>query len=1128
VRVSNGQVRNESRGAGAPKSARLPKLISHRSLGGIIAGACHTPGSQQFPGELPMPHRFIRVRSICQTLCLLLLLAAFQLKAQVATADVLGTVLDNSGAVIVNATVTVQNLSTRDTRSGLTNASGEYVFTLLPIGTYSVRIEAPGFKTFLVSDLSLSSGDRARVDGRLEIGQMAESIIVEGVAPALQSDSSTVGTVVSQQAVQDLPMNGRNFIAVVRLAPGASEGSSTALDSGNRPDDRRPGSTLVVGSGIKNSFLVDAMDNNDRLIGTVLIKPSLEALSEIRVQTSLYTAEVGRTAGGVVNVLTKSGSNALHGALFEYFRNDRMDASDFFALPGTKPPFRQNQYGGNLGGAIVKNKTFFFGDYEGTRRALGELFHVTVPTDAMKAGNFAGVAAIYDPLSTRSDPNKAGAYIRDRFPNDLIPASRLNPIAVEYMGLYPEPQNSSLVGNFTSAPMRTQNSSTFDSRIDHYFREHDLMYGRYYFNDTTSFVPGSLPSVNGIDPGGNFNEFPGPALQRAQGALLNYLHIFSPTLLLEVKAGWARYANHAWPLNQGKSLSQEFGIVGANIDEDSSGLTNFQPSGYEQVGGTSSLPLIQIDNVCQYLGALTYTRSSHSIKIGAGLVRRQATIVGNGWPRGSWITDANASNNAAGSGGNSIASFLLGFPANGQRTENFTWPGMRIWEPSVYVQDDWRVNRRLTLNIGVRYDVFTPYVEVANRISNFDVTTAKIIIAGQNGVSRSAGIRTDYSNVAPRFGFALTLGQGTVLRGGYGISFVPTNAASGSYLKNPPFISTFAFTNDTIFPAYNISQGFPPAVPVDPNNLTGNLSATAGNFRSTYSQQFNLTLQRDFSGNVVSLGYLGQLTRHNDLNYNLDQPLPAAGAVQQRRPYYALYPNLNSVGYDDTIGTANYHSLQAIFERRLKAGLTVNANYVFAKSLSWTAGGQLMDNWHINYGPDAANIRHRWTLQLNYQLPFGRTFSGIAKAVASGWQFNAIGVYSTGSPITVTNGSSRINTGAGDRPNRVGSGDLSNPSLTKWFDTSAFVAQPLYTAGNSGVGILSGPPFRHLDLSLFKRFPVKERFAVDFRVETFNITNTPSFALPGSALGTSSFGVITSTNGNYTPRQIQLALRVSF
>ena len=1075
----------------------------------------------------------------CLLLAVVFVLSARPTAAQViASAGINGLVTDATGAVLPTAKVTIENLDTHIQQTTSVTSTGDYVFTALPIGRYQIKVEARGFKTFLIPEVTLASGDKVREDAAMQVGAVTENVEVQGQAPALQTDSATFGTLVTTQAVQDLPLNGRNFMTLVQLTAGATEGLASNTLSGNRPDDRRQSSVLVINGASVPNWLLDGMDNFERIQNDIVVKPSVDGIAEIRVLTNNFDASIGRSANGVVAITTKSGTDAYHGTLYEYFRNDALDARNFFAP--NKAEYRFNDFGGSIGGPIKKNKTFGFFDYERYFLRQGQTYTSTIPTLAMRNGNFNGVAIIFDPGTTAPNPQRPRTYMRTMFPNNTMPASRISPIATNFMNLYPVPQNSSLVNNYTSSLKKTQNYDTYDVRVDHHFNELNTFFARYSYNDGTTYTPGAFPIVNGIDPGGNAGVFPGPALQRSQAVQANFVHIFTPTLLLELKAAYQRFALDSQSVDLGKNLATQFGIPGANHNYVSSGLPLMQPAGYETLGGASFVPLIEFENTFDYQGSLSWTKASHSLRMGAALIRRQVIDTQSSYPRGAYNFDGNATNDPSGAivSGNAIASWLLGFPSVGQLNENLGWNGYRMWEPNVWFQDDWRVNRKLTLNLGIRYDVFTPLTEVHNQISNFDPATNKIIQAGVNGVSDTAGVKTDYSNVAPRFGFAYQPGKSWVVRGGFGIAYVPEFTGSNGLLKNPPFTNGYSFIQDQVFPTYTLAMGFPPPTPESPTNPTTGLIAVAKNFQSTRVMQYNLTIQKEFGGNVVSAAYVAALTRHGVLSPNIDQPLPAPGNTNILRPYYPLFPNISTISYQVSANNANYHSMQLVFERRLRHGLTINSNFVWAHALTGGAPGQLINNWRLEHGSAGTDIRLRWTATADYQLPFIVKSNRWLNGVVGGWDFNAIAVVASGLPLTVTNATPRENISSAatqpggvtvsDRPNRIAGCDgyASNATVINWLNASCFVPQALYTAGNSGPNILYGPPNRHLDVSLFKNFPIKESVQLQFRAEAYNVTNTASFANPGSALGSRTFGVISGTVG--TPRQLGLVLKLLF
>ena len=1058
---------------------------------------------------------------------------------QQTTADVLGTVTDASGAVLPGITITVHNHDTGADSSSTSDSAGNYMVRMLPVGRYSIKATSSGFKTWTVPEVTLALGDRLRQDIRLEVGGLEQSIEVTASSPALQADSSSVGNLINSVAMQDLPLNGRNFVALTQLTAGASEGDPTGLPSGTRPDDRRQTSAVTVNGQPTsfNNFLIDGMDDNERSIGTVILKPSVDALQEMKVQTSLYSAEYGRTAGGVINFVTKSGTNELHGSLFEFLRNEKLDARNFFAAQ--KAPYKQNQFGGSLGGPIKKNRLFFFGDYEGFRQRQGQTFVNSVPTAAERAGNFAGLFSVFDPLSTTTNPANPSQSIRTRFTNDQIPASRMDPIAVKFINLFPLPQTGTLANNFVYQPSKVQDNDTMDARGDYRFSDTDMFFARYSLNNTSTVIPpGCPPAANGMSPVCDTGRS-GTASQRAQNAQLSNVHIFGPSLVMELKAGFSRYYIYSLPVNYGKNYSQQLGLNGINVDSDSSGLAIVSMSGLTNLGDWTYIPLLTSNNLFQETGSISYLRGAHNIKMGADLRRRQTSVFQSATSKGQFNFDSNLTNDPSGAisgSGNAVASFLLGYPASTTRSKFLVYPGLRNWESALYIQDDWRVTHWLTLNVGLRWEYFGPTTEVANRISNVDLVKGKIIIPGQNGVSASAGVNSDWLDFAPRFGFAATVAQGTVLRGGYGISFNPNMLASNMAMRNPPFVSLYNVTATPLTPLNRFSDGLPLPVATDPNNPTGALIGISPSGATPYVQQYNLTIQREVGHDfVATVAYVGALGRRQYLfngatSFNLAPPGP--GAVQQRRPYYSVFPNASTITINGPWYNSVYQGLQSTLERRYKNGLSVLATYTYAHSIDNASGSSgtgalaIPDNRQAERGNSILDLRHRFTLLGDYALPFARNAKGITGILAKDWGVNAIVVLSTGISNDITNSAARSNTGGVDRPNVVGDPTSGfQQSVYQWFNTKAFASQPLYTFGNLGRNVLHAPGRKSLDLAIHRDFTVREGMRLQFRAEGFNVTNTAPFAFPGLAFGSPTFGVISSAG---LPRNIQLALKLLF
>jgi len=1073
----------------------------------------------------PIAHS-IRVR------LLVLLVFGSTLYAQRTTADMLGTVTDASGAVLPGVKITVQNLDTAADYTATSDNAGNYLITLLPVGRYSIQVGASGFRTWTVAEVTLAIGDRLRQDIRLEVGTLEQSMEVTASSPALQADSSSLSNLINTNAMQDLPLNGRNFVVLAQLTAGSAEGEPTGLPSGTRPDDRRQTSAVAVNAQPTsfNNFMIDGMDDNERFIGTVLVKPSVDALQEMKVQTNLYSAEFGRTAGGVVNFVTKSGANEQHGSLFEFLRNEKMDARNFFD-GSTKPSYKQNQFGGSIGGPIKKNRVFYFGDYEGFRMRQGQTFVSTVPTVAERQGNFPGLNAIFDPLSTRPDPSKPGGSIRDRFPADQIPANRIDSVAMNLMNLYPMPLTNGLVNNFTYQPLKEQNNDTMDARVDYRFSDANTAFARYSFNNTHTVIPPGCPlAASGISPVCDTGRS-GTASQRAQGAQLNDAHVWGPHLVMELKSGFSRYYIYSLPVNYGKNVSRQLGLSGVNIDNDSSGLSIISIAGLRQLGDASYIPLITINNLFQEIASFTYIRGAHSVKMGFDLRRRQTDPFQSPTARGQFSFDSNFTNDPSGAvagSGNAVASFLLGYPASTTRSKYLVSPGLRNWEDAAYIQDDWRATRWLTLNAGLRYDYYGPNSEVANRISNVDLTQGKIIIAGQGGVSTSGGVLPDRKDFGPRFGFAATVAKGTVVRGGYGISFVPNMIASSMAMRNPPFVSLYTVTATPLTTLNRISEGLPLPLATDPANPTGSLTGVAFAGATPYVQQYNLTLQRELPGNLVaSVSYVGALGRrqyifNGGVNVNLANPGP--GSIQPRRQYYSVFPNVSGIAIAAPWYNTNYQGLQATLERRYQHGLSVLATYTWAHSVDNEPS--IVNNPVTERGNSFLDLRHRFTLLGDWELPFAEGAKGPTGMLAKGWGINGVVVLTTGIPFDITNAAARSNDGGGDRPNLVGDPTSGfQQSIYQWFNTTAFAAQPLYTFGNLARNALHGPGRRSVDLAIHREFIPREGMRLQFRAEAFNITNTPPFGAPGASFGSATFGVISSAG---LPRNIQLGLKLLF
>ncbi|HTZ74066.1 MAG TPA: carboxypeptidase regulatory-like domain-containing protein [Candidatus Aquilonibacter sp.] len=779
------------------------------------------------------------------------------------TASVVGTVTDASGAVIPGATATLTNIGTGVVQTATTNGTGDYDFPLLQVGTYSVKVEAKGFKTYTVPSIPLSAGDRFRADAKLQVGEAAQTVEVSGaVAPALQTDTSNIGSLVPAQSVQDLPLNGRNLIQLVQLQPGVTSGSPGSIVQGNRPDDRRLISSFSVNGQVDtmNNNLIDGMDNNERIIGTIGVRPSIDAVQEMSIQTNKYDASVGRTGGGVVDVITKSGTNDFHGSAYEFFRNKVLNANPNYSFGGhaaANPAFRQNQYGGSLGGPIKKNKTFFFGDYEKLDYATGtNIANYTVPTLCERGSVLAGLqgykgSSISCPDGT--SPTAPGDFSDEPLispvgggssscvlsgtgtlygsaacPYLTVPSTSITPLGMAYFSMYPIPtcgpgtgatctlgsaaQNSvGTFDNYQSAPVKTFASDTWDARVDQHFSDRNTFYGRFTHNGETTINPNGFPAVrinpsNGdpVSTGGVLVNpvvlaYAGPNKETQDQLELSYVHVYSASLVLNLKFGVLRSNIDSEPINELSDVSNNLGfpcgptacvnaeklvpsVVGSGLATATYSSVNggISPTG---MGDTSFIPLREYDTAFQYLATLTQNHGNHSIRYGISLIRRRATIGQSNNPQGTFTF-------TGGYTGVPFGDLLEGLNTTQSRNNALDQPGFRTWEPSIYVQDDWRARPWLTLNLGIRYDIFTPYTEVHGRISNYDPYLGLLVSPAIPGIQQSgptAMVPTPYHDVAPRFGFSASLPHQAVLRGGFGLTFFPVNYESPYYMKNAPF-----------------------------------------------------------------------------------------------------------------------------------------------------------------------------------------------------------------------------------------------------------------------------------------------------------------------------------------------------
>jgi hypothetical protein len=848
----------------------------------------------------------------------------------------------------------------------------------------------------------------------------------------------------------------------------------------------------------------------------------------------------------VVVITTKSGSNEFHGSAFEFLRNEVFDARNFFARPdASKPPFKLNQYGLALGGPVRRNKTFFFADYEGYREVFGDSQLVTVPTAAMKNGDFRGVLAngIYDPLTTAPNP-AGGAAIRQRFANDTIPASRFDPIGSGLARLWPDPQRATLVNNFVANPVKKSNLHRADGRVDHQFNSNNNAFFRYSIDKSIIVMPDTFDR----SIGGNEASFAGDLNATGRNLVGAYTRILSASTVGDFRYGYTQFNSALIP-------TQLTNPIWSRIPGRDSGDPR-QPSapivgtaGYAGLGNARSTPLIRDQHMHEIIANISTLKGKHNLKYGVDLRFRTAGETAS--PPGEsafgrWNFDPSYSRNPASPGGtgDTVATMILGYPLALRR--DVFLPGtatLNTNELNFYFRDEWRVNSKLTLNLGLHYEVNTPFVEKKNQWVNFDPAAGKQLVASVAGVSRTANINTDFRAWGPRVSFAYQANKRTVFRGGYGLFFEPQGNFNTNIrqFRQPPFgfVVNIPFSGNDV-PTRRAADGFPITTQV-PDLTRGPafyaLRGVTPNYRNGQLQQFNISAQRELSKDmVVTLGFVGSLGALLSWSRNLNQPDPGAGAIDPRRPYAATLPGVTAISWLESSANSAYTSMQLSFEKRFSRGLYLLSNWTWAHGLD-NVGGDGGANGPIPQDPrnrrgdwasSNSDIRHRFNFAASYQLPWGGGLKGPARVALHGWELGALTVAQSGLPFTVAAAGSPANTGSGSRANPVAGANPipDNRSITNWFNPAAFTVPTAFTWGTLGRNTLNGPAIWNLDLSLAKKFAFTEARRLEFRAEFFNSLNRPQFSLPGNTIGVGGVSTITATQRSN--RQIQMALRFAF
>lgn len=1111
-------------------------------------------------------------------LMFLLFLGAPQLKGQTDTARIQGSVTDASGAAIPDAMITVTNTDQGTIFNSTSDSSGNFIVAALPRGNYQAKVQATGFQTVL-QNLKLEVSEVQALNFKLVPGSVATTVTVTDAAPIVDLATSSTGLTIQGRQVTELPLNGRNFTTLALLTPGVTRGAYGDGASGVNGDaetfrNKESGGAALSANGLRpqtNNFILDGIDNNESLVNTLEFFPPVEATEEFRVNTSVAPAEFGRAGGAVIQTSIKSGGNEIHGSLFEFHRNSAFDANPNYQFNGASHtpalPFKRNQFGASLGGPILRDKLFIFGDYAGLRQDQPlNPDYVTVPTALMRQGNFSELLTARQscngsnlPLTSKYGTDSfdcsqrtANGEIYDpttgaQFAGNIIPASRLNKAAVNYLNAYPLPNipgnANGLLQNYRTIRRDITHYNDFDVRLDYALNAKNLLFARFSydnseFNRTSRFT--NLPA--GFASGANTTH--------GRGYALGYTRTFTPNIVNELRAGYVRYTFTNAPVMSGIPVSANLGIVNANRNSNLGGgaLIGGWGNELEYTGdyGTYAVP----ENTYEINDALSWIRGHHTFKFGSSAIRRDVAffrpidgkgqfMIGNGTGRYT---------------GYEVSELLAGFMDTYTIGSQDGFFGTRNYELGMFGQDDWKITNRLTVNLGIRYDIYTYPYEEHNRQAAFDIATSTIRLAGQNGNSRSL-IDTYYGNFAPRIGFAYDIygNSKTVLRGGYGIFYFQERGGinnqfgqqapyggSTSYLAQNGYRVTFTgqapkgsgYTgslDNTLATNALPAPGYPSFDPNNPPQGT-NVLATKTSNRPSMVQQWNLQVEQQLDkATVVDIAYVGTKTDHIVTYYPYNFYHFGTGLQN--------LPNLGTVTWQLTNAVAHYSGLQVQVKRQATRGLQVTGAYSWSHTLDNAGGDLFYYNTALARGNSSQDQRNVFTMSMLYDLPFGRGRSfgaNIPRALdyaVGGWQFNTITQLATGTPFDIE---------AGGNPNTradlVGVPRVTHSIVNTFFDTTAFKTPPSVSAngqtvwtrpGTFGRNQLAGPGTKTVDISLFKSIPITERLKTELRGEAFNSLNTPQFTNPDGNVYDGNFGKVTGTRQS-SERQIQLAVRFLF
>jgi hypothetical protein len=1085
--------------------------------------------------------------------------AAAPLLAQVAAGEITGVVTDQAGAAVPGATVTVTSIATNQPRVVTSTGEGLYTAPSLAPGDYRVNVELPGFKPVRREGIRLATGEKARIDFTLAVGDVREQVTVTADAPIVRAETASLGTVVEHEAVVQLPLNGRTFITLASLAPGVALPPNSQLPriNGGRPRT--------------NEYLFDGISVLQPEPGQVAYFPIIDAIQEFKIESNSPPAEFGRFNGGVVNLTTKAGTNLFHGDGFEFLRNEALNARNFFqSTTPVKPEYRRNQFGGTFGGPLVQDHTFFFVDYQGQRQSIGRTVISTVPTLLQRQGIFTEaiggwVPIIYDPATTVGS-------VRTAFPGNTL--THMDPVALALLQRYPMPTSSGTANNYRRTDGEIDNQDQWDVRLDHSFPSNrDRVFGRLaYFRD------GSVPVTPLTDGSGVTSGTLGPQDTTAWAFASNYQHTFSTNVLNELRIGDTRRTVARTAADLSTTAGAALSIPGIpSTARFPNTLPTFLISGYQQLGSPPNTASNFNTSVTEIADSLTWLKGRHTLKMGLDWRWERLNVIQPPSPTGSF-TFSNLFTDLPGvaNTGTPLASFLLGqvqmFSIDLQRGPIQE----RAHFQEYFIQDDWKVSNRLTINPGLRYTLNFPSTEVNGQTAVFNVQTQQLEYPGTNPVRP-----LKKNNFGPRLGAVYRLTDKTILSSGYGLIWIEMAGITTPFTTPTfPFLQTVSQrTLDNITPAFVLQNG-PSVAPIGQTATAGlgqGVFAVDGTLGSGYVQQWNASVQRELTTNTtVEASYVGSHIVHvgipdTNLNQLSASQLALGSALVQRvpNPYFGIIPRSSSLGdptiplaqllkpypeyttvslYRNNVGTTFYQGLALSLRQRLARGLSYSVAYTRSKLMddaSSVFDASILTGPIANYPvADSFNralerdystgdIPHVFVSSVVWDLPAGagraRRLNGVLGAIANDWTITSLVTLESGVPVAITQ-TTNFNAFAGfgvQRPNLVGDPTLPADQRTpgQWFNTAAFAVAPQFTIGSASRNPVRGPSYRDIDLALMRRIPVRAGQALEVRAEFFNLLNTPNLGAPNAVLGAANFGTITTA---LDPRVVQFALKFVF